>query len=48
MLRTEKNLIHKNKEKAIAALKRYESSQREMGYEEDECAVVNGNGEEMK
>ena len=35
------------KEKAIAAMKRYKKSEVEQGYKESECAVVNGNGEEI-
>lgn len=35
------------KEKAVAAMKRYVKSEIEQGYKESECAVVNGNGEEV-
>lgn len=35
------------KEKAVAAMKRYVKSEIEQGYKVSECAVVNGNGEEV-
>ncbi len=38
---------YSTKERAIAALKRYRREQQKMGYEEEEYAVVNGNGEEI-